>query len=188
MAVTWETLEQAVSVCRDCRLAGGRTNTVLGEGSRSADVMFIGEGPGFEEDRQGRPFVGPAGQLLDKMLAAIDLKREDVYIANIVKCRPPSNRIPSEDEAKACMKYLRAQVYLIKPRVIVLLGATAACNTIDRGIRITKDRGVFVERNGYYMLPTYHPAALLRDAAKKADAWADFKAVRDKLKELGENA
>ncbi|MFU0800131.1 MAG: uracil-DNA glycosylase [Xylanivirga thermophila] len=177
----WNQLEEAVVHCNRCNLARSRTNTVLGEGNRQARLMFIGEGPGRNEDLMGRPFVGAAGKLLDKMLEAIDVRREDVYIANIIKCRPPNNRVPKEDEAKICLPYLRRQVYLIKPKIIVCLGATALHYVIDKDARITAVRGNWVERKGYYMMATYHPAALLRDPAKKYEAWEDFKKIRDKL-------
>lgn len=182
----WDELFRAVHGCTRCPLAQHRTNVVPGEGNPKAALMFIGEGPGRDEDLSGRPFVGAAGQLLDKMIAAIGMKREEVYIANIVKCRPPGNRVPKEEEAQACLPYLRRQVYLIKPRVIVCLGATALKYVIDPEARITKVRGQWVERKGYWLMPTYHPAALLRDPAKKYEAWEDFKKIRDKLKELGE--
>ena len=146
--------------------------------------MFVGERSGRQEDLQGRPFVGPAGQLFDKMLAAIDLTRDDVYIANIVKCRPPRNREPKEEEARHCLPYLRRQVYLIRPKIIVCLGATALRYIIDRDARITKVRGQWYERKGYFLIATYHPAALLRDPKKKYEAWDDFKIIRDKLQEL----
>lgn len=181
----WDELFNAVRGCRRCPLCQYRTNVVPGEGNRNASLMFIGEGPGRDEDLSGRPFVGAAGQLLDKMIAAIGIKREDVYIANIVKCRPPGNRVPKEEEAKACIPYLRRQVYLIRPKVIVCLGATALRYVIDPEARITRVRGQWVERKGYWLIPTYHPAALLRDPAKKYEAWEDFKKIRDKLKELG---
>lgn len=183
-AVTWEALETAISVCRRCGLCGARTLAVPGEGSRSARLMVVGEGPGFEEDRQGRPFVGPAGQLLDKMLAAVGIRREDVYICNVVKCRPPGNRVPTDEEAGACMPYLRAQYSLLRPEVILCLGATAAKHLCDPEMRITRDRGKWIEKKGVWMLPTYHPAALLRDASKKRDAWEDMKALRAKLDEI----
>lgn len=170
--------------CQRCSLYHKRQHVVFGEGDPNARVMFIGEGPGAQEDIQGRPFVGPAGQLLDRMLQAIGLKREEVYIANIVKCRPPGNRVPAEAEAAACLPYLRAQVKLIHPEILVCLGATPSKYIIDANIRITRDRGVWTARKGFHMLPTYHPAALLRDASKKLDAWEDFKSIRDKLEEI----
>ena len=184
MQVTWEMLEDAVSDCRGCVLCQTRQHTVLGEGSRNADVMFVGEGPGQQEDLSGRPFVGAAGQLLDKMLAAIGLKREQVYICNIVKCRPPQNRVPEADERAACMDYLRQQVALVRPKVIVCLGSTPTRALLGEQMRITRDRGVWQLKKGVWFMPTYHPAALLRDADKKRPAWADFQAIRDKLIEL----
>ena len=173
MNTSWPTLTEAVFACEKCRLCQTRTNVVLGEGDLHAPLMFIGEGPGQQEDLSGRPFVGAAGQLLDKMLAAIGLKREQVYICNIVKCRPPQNRVPEPDERAACMDYLRQQVALVRPKVIV---------GVD--MRITRDRGVWQLKKGVWFMPTYHPAALLRDADKKRPAWVDFQAIRDKLIEL----
>ena len=186
----WNDLEVIIKHCEDCPLHEKRTHAVPGEGNRQADLMFIGEGPGRDEDMQGRPFVGKAGQLLDKMIEAIGLSREDVYIANIVKCRPPQNRVPTEAEAEACLKYLRRQVYLIQPKVIVLLGSTALRFTVDKEARITRMRGTWIERKGVSMMPTYHPAALLRDPAKKYEAWEDLQKVQAKLKEIrdGEDA
>ncbi len=180
----WDNLETVVAGCRMCGLCKGRTHTVLGEGNKEAPIIFIGEGPGRQEDLQGRPFVGPAGKLFDKMLGAIDLTRDDVYIANVVKCRPPRNREPREEEANRCLPYLRRQVYLIRPRIIVCLGATALKYIIDKDARITRVRGQWYERKGYFLTSTYHPAALLRDPKKKYEAWEDFKAIRDKLGEL----
>ena len=182
----WSDLELIVTHCQDCPLHEKRTHAVPGEGNRQAELMFIGEGPGRDEDMQGRPFVGKAGQLLDKMIIAIGLTREDVYIANIVKCRPPQNRVPTNEEAEACLKYLRRQVFLIQPKVIVLLGSTALRFTVDKEARITRMRGNWIERKGVYMMPTYHPAALLRDPAKKYEAWEDLKKVQAKLKELSD--
>lgn len=176
-------LKNYVHGCSKCRLCENRKNTVFGEGSESADIMFIGEGPGAEEDNTGRPFVGRAGQLLTKMLEAIDIKREDVYIANIVKCRPPANRVPFDDEAECCLPYLRCQVSVIRPKIIVCLGATAGKYIIDKELRITRDRGKWYEKGSFLMLPTYHPSALLRDPGKKRDAWNDFKSIREKIKE-----
>lgn len=187
MRVSWDGVLESIEACRKCPLRDGCTQTVPGEGDAQAKLMFIGEGPGAEEDRLGRPFVGASGQLLDKMIAAIGLTREQVYIANVVKCRPPHNRQPSAEEAAACMPYLRAQVGLIRPKVIVLLGATAARYTISPDIRITRDRGRWIEKKGVWMMPTYHPSALLRDPSLKRAAWADFQAVRDKLKEIEQN-
>ena len=185
MNTSWPTLTQEVFSCEKCRLAVTRQNVVLGEGDLHAPLMFIGEGPGQQEDQTGRPFVGAAGQLLDRMLAAIGLKREQVYICNIVKCRPPQNRVPEPDERAACLPHLRAQVALVRPKVIVCLGSTPARALLGDDIRITRDRGVWHLKKGVWFMPTYHPAALLRDADKKRPAWTDFKAIRDKLVELG---
>jgi len=146
--------------------------------------MLIGEGPGAAEDREGLAFVGPAGQLLTRMLMAINLPRERVYICNIVKCRPPGNRTPSQEEANACLPFLRAQVAMLRPRVILLLGATAAIHTLGGEVRVTRDRGKWVERKGVLMMLTYHPSALLRDVSKKREAWEDMQALRDKLMTL----
>ena len=186
MKATWEMLEEAVKNCTACPLCGGRRNAVLGEGDRNARVMLVGEGPGQQEDETGRPFVGPAGQLLDKMLAAIGLTREQVYIANIVKCRPPGNREPERAEAEQCLGYLRAQFLLVRPRILVCLGRTASQYVVRPDIRITRERGIWVEKKGTYILPTYHPSALLRDETgeKKREAWRDMKALRDKMKEM----
>lgn len=184
MLVSWETIFNQAAECRNCTLCERRTHVVFGEGDVKADVMFIGEGPGREEDLQGRPFVGPAGQLLDKMLAAINMERGEVYIANIVKCRPPQNRVPTDEEAQSCLSYLRAQVGLIKPKIIVCLGATAARYVYDPNVRITRERGIWKEKKGVWILPTYHPAALLRDPDKKRDAWADMQALCAKREEL----
>lgn len=182
--LTWEYLEERVAACGGCALSRSRTHTAFGEGRRDADILFIGEGPGKEEDHLGRPFVGPAGQLLNKMLAAIGLERGDVYIANIVKCRPPGNRTPLDEEAEACLPYLRAQVALIKPKIIVCLGATAARHVYRADVRITRERGVWITKKGVDILPTYHPAALLRDESKKKEAWEDFKSLKARHMEM----
>ncbi len=182
--ITWELFEKQVEACRLCSLSGRIQHKVPGQGDRKAPLMLIGEGPGQREDEEGLPFVGAAGQLLTRMLAAIQLPRERVYICNIVKCRPPLNRVPTDEEAAACRIHLRMQTWLIRPRVIVLLGATAAKNLLDPDIRITRDRGKWVERKGVWMMPTYHPSALLRDESKKKDAWQDMQSLRSKLQEL----
>lgn len=174
-----------VAACTNCRLCERRTHAVPGEGSPDARVLFVGEGPGHDEDIQGRPFVGPAGQLLDKMLAAIGLKREEVYIANVVKCRPPNNRDPEEDEQLACIPYLRAQFSVIRPEIIVCLGRIAAKRLIDPAFRITVDHGKWYERNGVLMTATYHPSALLRDPGKKREAWEDLKSLAEHLNKTG---
>jgi len=182
--VSWEELHQDIEACRGCGLIAGCTHKVPGQGDCHAPLMLIGEGPGEVEDREGLAFVGPAGQLLTKMLAAIGLPREKVYICNIVKCRPPQNRVPLPEEAAVCMQFLRKQVALVRPKVILLLGATAARNILGEEIRITRDRGRWFERKGVFLMPTYHPSALLRDQEKKRDAWKDLLAVQGKLKEL----
>ncbi|MCX7885436.1 MAG: uracil-DNA glycosylase [Caloramator sp.] len=177
-------VSEIIKTCNKCPLCNKRKNVVFGEGNINTKIMFIGEGPGEEEDNTGRPFVGKAGQLLTKMLAAIELKREDVYIANIVKCRPPNNRVPLEEEVVKCLPYLRYQVSIIKPKIIVCLGATSSKYIIKNDIRITKDRGIWYKKGNFYIIPTYHPAALLRDPSKKKEAWEDFKNIREKLKML----
>ena len=182
---SWETLEGACLNCRKCRLWETRTNVVIGVGNRNADIMFVGEGPGQQEDLQGEPFVGPAGKLLDKMLASIGLDREKVYIANIVKCRPPGNRDPHDDEQEACMNYLRYQLMLVKPKIIVCLGRIAATAIIDKDFKITRQHGQWTEKKGYWFIATYHPSALLRDESKKRPAWEDLKLIRAKLDEIG---
>ncbi len=182
--ITWELFERQVAECRLCPLYGQIRNKVPGQGDRDAPLMLIGEGPGQVEDEEGLAFVGPAGQLLTRMLEAISLPRERVYICNVVKCRPPQNRVPLPEEAEACLPYLRAQFSLVRPKVIVLLGATAARAVLGDQIRITRDRGKWTEKKGVWFMPTYHPAALLRDESKKRDAWHDFQAVKAKLDEL----
>ena len=185
MEQNWNVLKNACMDCRACGLCETRHNVVFGVGNPQAEVLFIGEGPGEQEDKQGLAFVGPAGQLLTKMLAAINLPRERVYICNVVKCRPPRNRQPSPEEMQACIGYLRAQVALVKPCVIVLLGATAVSAVLGPDYRITRCHGQWVERKGYSIIATYHPSALLRDESKKRDAWQDLKKVRQRLCELG---
>ena len=183
--LTWELFHDQVQRCAMCPLHGGITHKVPGQGDPHAPLMFIGEGPGQVEDEEGLAFVGPAGQLLTKMLAAISLPRDRVYICNVVKCRPPQNRVPTEEEAAACKLHLRNQVALVRPKVIVLLGSTAAKNTLGPEVRITRDRGRWFNVKGIWMLPTYHPSALLRDPAKKREAWENMLTLRDKLIELG---
>ena len=183
--ISWELLESQVEACRMCGLCEHIQHKVPGQGDHHSPLMFIGEGPGQVEDEQGLAFVGPAGQLLTRMLLAIDLPRDRVYICNVVKCRPPNNRVPEPQEAAACMLHLRMQVALVRPKVIVLLGSTAAKNTLGEDIRITRDRGKWFARKGVWMMPTYHPSALLRDTSKKRDAWEDMQSLRDKLMELG---
>lgn len=182
--ITWELFNRQVEACTMCPLCRNIRHKVPGQGDPHAPLMLIGEGPGQVEDEEGLAFVGPAGQLLTRMLSAISLPRDRVYICNIVKCRPPNNRVPEEAEAEACKLHLRMQVALVRPKVIVLLGSTAARNTIGPEVRITRDRGRWYERKGVWMMPTYHPSALLRDASKKREAWEDMQSLRDKLMEL----
>ena len=184
MRVSWSSLLADVRDCEKCGLCRGRMNVVPGEGDPNADLMFIGEGPGAEEDRLGRPFVGRSGELLTKMIHAIGLERSEVYICNVVKCRPPGNRNPAPEEAEACLPYLRGQVALVRPKVIALLGRVACQYTLRENISITRDHGRWFERKGVWMMPTFHPAALLRDPAKKREAWEDFQKLRDKLREV----
>lgn len=182
----WEELQSACLGCRKCDLCTGRTNVVFGVGNKDAKVLFIGEGPGENEDLQGEPFVGRSGQLLDKMLTAVDLDRHtNIYIANIVKCRPPQNRDPLQEEQDLCIEWLRNQVALIRPKIIVCLGRIAAMKIIKPDMKITKEHGVFFEKNGVLMMATLHPAALLRNPNNKPDAFDDFIKLRDKMNELG---
>lgn len=182
--LTWEQLILACKSCQLCELGKTRTNIVIGRGNTKAPVMFIGEGPGEQEDLKGEPFVGAAGQLLDVLLEALMFKSEDYYIANIVKCRPPNNRVPNDQEAEKCLPYLRNQVALIRPRIIVCLGSTAARYVISKDIRITQIRGQWHEQKGCWIMPTFHPAALLRDASKKALLFKDIKAVKEKMAQI----
>ena len=184
MKASWTQLLEEIGSCDKCRLCQTRSNVVPGEGDPNARVMFIGEGPGQEEDRQGRPFVGRSGELLTRMIHAIGLERSEVYICNVVKCRPPQNRNPEPDEAAACLNYLRAQYVLVRPEIIVLLGKIACQYTIRDQVFITRDHGRWYEQKGVWFMPTFHPSALLRDPSKKRDAWEDFQKIRDKLKEL----
>lgn len=181
----WRAFHEKLSQCRACGLWEGRAHVVAGEGDPHARVLFVGEGPGRDEDATGRPFIGRSGQLLERMLNAIGLAREQVYITSVVKCRPPNNRTPAEEEALACLPYLRAQFALIRPAIIVCLGATAAKYLYDPQVRITRDRGKWLCKKGVWMLPTYHPAALLRNEGWKRDAWEDMQKLREKMLALG---
>lgn len=180
----WDDLEKSIDNCQKCKLCNDRTNIVFGVGNKNADIMFIGEGPGADEDRLGEPFVGKAGKLMNMAFDAIGLKREEVYIANVVKCRPPQNRNPESDEANACLNYLRNQVILVKPKIIVLLGSIALQNILGKEYKITASRGSWIEQKGILYMPTWHPAALLRDESKKIDFINDLKQVLEKQKEL----
>ncbi len=177
----------AASACTKCPLHQTKTSCVFGCGNENAELMFIGEAPGEAEDKAGVPFVGAAGQLLDRYLYAVDIKREDVYIANILKCRPPKNRDPQPDEQDACIAYLRAQVKVIRPKIIVCLGRISGMKLISPDLRITRDHGKWIERAGVHMTAVYHPAALLRDPQKKGDMLDDMKSIAAKLKEIKEN-
>lgn len=182
---TWEELTQACQECHKCGLCETRHNVVVGVGSKDAEVMFIGEGPGENEDLQGEPFVGRAGKLLDKMLTAVDLDRnKNIYIANIVKCRPPQNRDPKPEEQEMCIDWLRTQVKLMRPKIIVCLGRIAAGRIIKSDIKITKEHGQWFEKGGIQMTAMLHPAAVLRDPRKKPEAFDDFLKLRDKINEI----
>ena len=182
--MNFEELESAVRACRKCPLCLVRTNAVLERGSRSALLMFVGEAPGEKEDETGIPFVGPAGQLFDKYLAAAGIDRDEAYICNILKCRPPRNRDPEPGEQDACMDFLRAQVRLVQPRIIVCLGRISAMRLISPDLKITRDHGKFYEKGKFLMTAHYHPSALLRDASKKEDALRDMLALAEKYEEI----
>ena len=184
MLKTWEELEKSIENCSRCKLCTTRQNIVFGVGNKNADIMLIGEGPGADEDRLGEPFVGRAGKLMNMAFEMLGMEREELYIANIVKCRPPGNRNPEEDEALACLDYLRNQVILVKPKIIVLLGSIALKNILGKEYGITASRGKWVEKKGILYMPTWHPAALLRDEAKKIDFIRDFQKVLEKYKEI----
>ncbi len=178
----WDILEQECSQCRECALCQTRKNVVFGVGNPRAEIMLVGEGPGANEDEQGVPFVGKAGQFLDDMLAIIGLDRTLVYIANIVKCRPPGNRDPMNVEQDACIGYLRRQIALIQPKILVSLGRVAAMRLIDPKFRITKEHGVWFDVDGMRMMAMYHPSALLRDPGKRPETFDDLKSLQ---KEIG---
>ncbi|MGI6264707.1 MAG: uracil-DNA glycosylase [Acutalibacteraceae bacterium] len=178
----WAALEAQCRACQGCDLAATRQNVVFGVGNRDAEVLLVGEGPGENEDRQGEPFVGRGGKLLDGMLAAVGLSRHhNIYIANMVKCRPPHNRDPLPAEQDACIGFLRAQTALLRPKIIVCLGRVAACRLIDPDFKVTRQHGEFVEKNGVWMMGTFHPAALLRNPRQKPDGFADLMALREKI-------
>lgn len=180
----WDALEQTCGRCTSCGLCRTRNNVVFGVGPKDARIMFIGEGPGEQEDLQGEPFVGPAGKLLDDMMSIIDLDRTNSYIANIVKCRPPRNRDPEEAEQDACIGYLRNQVALIRPKIIVCLGRISAMKLIRPDFRITREHGTWVERGGIWITAIYHPSALLRDLSKRPETFEDLLSIRNKMREL----
>ena len=179
---TWESLKRDCAGCRCCSLGETRHKLVFGVGNAQAEVMLIGEGPGEQEDLQGVPFVGPAGKLLDDMLEMIDLDRQKVYIANIVKCRPPRNRDPLNVEQEACRPWLDRQIALVNPKIIVCLGRIAAMALIREDFRITREPGQWFERDGRRLMATYHPSALLRDVDKRPEAFMDLRALRKEIK------
>lgn len=184
MVMTLDELRAACNFCTQCPLSVMRRNVVFGIGPEKTPVLFVGEGPGQREDEQGVPFVGPAGQLLDEMLNIIDLSRENCYIANIVKCRPPQNRDPLQTEQDACIGWLRKQASLISPKIIVCLGRIAAMRLIDEGFRITRDHGRWVQKGGIWFMAMFHPSALLRDVSKRPDTFRDLKSLQAKIKEV----
>ena len=181
---TWEELYETCSKCEKCELSKTRTNCVFGTGSRDADVLFVGEAPGEKEDLSGVPFVGAAGKLLDKYLYAVGIDRERVYIANILKCRPPKNRDPKPEEEEACIGYLREQVKLLDPKVIICLGRISAMKLIKPDFKITQEHGKWFKKGNYLMTAVYHPAALLRDPRKREDMMADMEKIKEKLEKL----
>ena len=183
--MNWEELENSCRDCHKCPLGDTRTNLVFGTGNKNARLMFIGEAPGEKEDLSGIPFVGAAGKLLDRFLEAVDIPREDVYIANILKCRPPKNRDPLPAEEDACIGWLREQVRLIHPDVIVCLGRISAMRLIKPDFKITKEHGQWFERGGWKMCAVYHPSALLRDPKKKEDMLVDMKMIKAELDKMG---
>lgn len=182
--LNWEELEQTCQQCQKCSLGQTRTNLVFGDGSREAEVLFVGEGPGEQEDLSGVPFVGRGGKLLDDMLGAIGLDRRNIYIANIVKCRPPHNRDPLTVEEDACIGYLRNQVSLLRPKIIVCLGRIAAQRIIGGAFKISRDHGKWQEKSGVLMMALYHPAALLRDPRRRPETFDDLKALQAKIREI----
>ena len=183
--LNWAELKSACGSCTRCGLCETRHNVVFGVGKETADVMFVGEGPGEQEDLKGEPFVGPAGKLLDDMLSIIDLERHsNFYLANIVKCRPPRNRDPLETEQDACIGYLYDQISLVKPKIIVCLGRIAAKRLISEDYRITRQHGTWVNKDGIWMTAIYHPSALLRDVAKRPETFDDLISIRNKIREV----
>lgn len=180
----WDELETTCKACTSCKLCERRHNVVFGDGNPQAEVMFIGEGPGEQEDLSGVPFVGRAGQLLTDMLKVIDLDRSQYYITNIVKCRPPGNRDPESAEQDACMGYLRSQVRMIKPKIIICLGRIAAMRLIRSDYRITREHGQWVKSGPFWMTAIYHPSALLRDLNKRPETFDDLMSIQEKIREV----
>ena len=184
MSINIKEFYKEVVSCEKCELCKTRNTVVFGEGNLQADIMFIGEGPGQREDEQARPFVGPAGKLLDSMIEGIGLKRKDVYIANIVKCRPPKNRDPFPEEQEACLPFLRKQVAIIKPKIIICLGRISASVILKRQVRMTKEHGVFEQAGSFLIMPTFHPAALLHNSMLVDAAKKDFEIIKQKYEEI----
>ena len=180
-----EALQSACHACTACPLAKTRTNVVFGVGPCPSPIVFVGEGPGQQEDLQGEPFVGPAGKLLDDMLSIIDLSRKNAYITNIVKCRPPQNRDPLPQEQDACIGFLNGQLRLLQPRMLVCLGRIAAMRLIHEDYRITREHGQWVCKDGLWLTAIYHPSALLRDVSKRPETFSDLLSIRAKARELG---
>ena len=178
----WEELKKECAGCMGCSLCSTRHSLVFGDGNPNAEIMLIGEGPGEQEDLQGLPFVGPAGKLLDSMLEMIDLDRSRVYIANIVKCRPPNNRDPKTEEQSACRRWLDRQLELVSPKLIVCLGRISAMALIDESFRITREHGQWFDVGGRRIMATYHPSALLRDVSKRPEAFSDLRVLRKEIK------
>lgn len=184
MSTTWQALRAQCLSCRNCPLCETRHNVVFGVGPETADIMFVGEGPGSQEDLQGVPFVGAAGKLLDDMLSIIDLGRHNCYIANIIKCRPPQNRDPMEVEQDACIGYLWSQIELVQPKIIVCLGRIAANRLIHPDYRITREHGQWTQKDGIWYTSIYHPSALLRDLTRRPETFSDLLSLRKKAQEV----
>lgn len=180
----WETLRNSCLQCERCELCGGRTNVVFGVGPQDAEILFVGEGPGQQEDLSGNPFVGPAGRFLDDMLSIIGLGRHNCYITNIVKCRPPQNRDPLQTEQDACMPWLRTQTKLLRPKIIVCLGRIAAMKLIREDFKISREHGQWTEKGGIWFTALYHPSALLRDESKRPETFRDLKGLQEKVRQL----
>jgi uracil-DNA glycosylase family 4 len=176
--MTWDELYEQCRICDKCPLGKTKTNTVFGCGNQNARLMFVGEAPGEQEDKEGIPFVGAAGKLLDKYLDAVGILRDEVYIANILKCRPPHNRDPLPEEGDACIGFLREQVKLIRPEIIVCLGRISAMRLIKPDFKITREHGIIIKKGAFAMTAVYHPAALLRDPSKKEDMYRDMKKIK----------
>ena len=180
----WDTLRQDCLSCQGCELCRTRTNVVFGVGPTDTKILFVGEGPGAQEDLTGEPFVGAAGKLLDDMLSIIDLGRDNCYIANIVKCRPPQNRDPKPEEQDTCIDFLYRQIALLEPKIIVCLGRIAAMRMIREDYRITREHGTWVQKDGVWYTALYHPSALLRDASKRPETFSDLLSLRQKVREV----